>query len=144
MEQEIADFKKFKEDAEYIISQEENKDAYMEEESLASDDDYTDLDLLEYKARNWKIVVNDKVDKRTFQKVIKNGKELKLDTGGLLESLERIDEESENYELKLSKIIFSSHTKFDLKNAENVIKEGVDMVIAPKQTLIKAITQYKR
>ena len=144
MDQEIADFDKFKKDTEDILNEENNQDNVIDEEELNSDDDDSPLALLEYKTKAWKSVLANKIDKKNFINTINNGKELKVDVLEYLEKLEKIEIKWTEFELKLNKnVIWNSH-KLDMNEVEQIILEGIALNIVPKSTLLKAINLYQK
>ena len=144
MDQEIADYEKFKDDAEYILSEDANKNIILEEEELSSDDDDSPIAMLEYKTKTWKYVVSEKIDKKNFIKTIKNGKELKWDVSEYLNRLDSIDIKWNEFELKLNKAVLWNSQKLDMNQVEKLIQEGIDLVIVPKSTILKAINLYRK
>jgi hypothetical protein len=135
MDQEIADFDKFKEDAEYILS--ESNPGYT---SSDTDEDTTKFGLLEYKVKKWKYLINEKVDRRTLQKVIKNGKELKCDVKDLIKKLESLESSCQQIEEKLANLT----GKYSSEEFFSVINEGVSLIVPPKKLLLKAISTYRK
>ncbi|CAI2381295.1 unnamed protein product [Moneuplotes crassus] len=140
MDQEIAEYNKFCQDAEYILREEAKKDT----SAAASYNGITQQERVDCQVRDWKQAVNTKIDKSKFDKVLHNSSCLQIDCSKYLPELTRIDNLCNQYEDKLNQTILCVNKKLTITECEEIILQGIRMAIPPKKMLMKAINKYKK